>query len=134
VRAPSSLCFTGCSAAPDLARQPRTPQRQLSGASCETQGPADAWPPEDDQASNCVHATLRVTSRAAEFSGSTATLTLSPTSCVQHASAPLSFPARRLGECVDMRWAKIGLYLYIAQATTGVAVGLAIALVHFVSK
>jgi hypothetical protein len=33
-----------------------------------------------------------------------------------------------------MRWAKIGLYLYIAQATTGVAVGLAIALVHFVSK
>jgi hypothetical protein len=31
-----------------------------------------------------------------------------------------------------MRWAKIGLYLYIAQATTGVAIGFATTFIHFV--
>ena len=32
-----------------------------------------------------------------------------------------------------MRWAKIGLYLYIAQAATGAAIGFTIAIVQLVT-
>jgi hypothetical protein len=32
-----------------------------------------------------------------------------------------------------MRWAKIGLYLYIAQAVTGAAIGSTIAFVHLIA-
>jgi hypothetical protein len=35
---------------------------------------------------------------------------------------------------VEVRWAKVGLYLYVAQAAAGAAIGFAIPFLHLIAE